>query len=203
MTNWGDPVAPEFVPLGTEAIANFDNGGLIGSTGCNNYRTTSEVSETHLNVSDQIASTRKACPPPLDELEAQFLAALAGAQKYRLNEAGALEISYANNLGWGLLRLVPAPDSERVVYVAPEQVDCVGVAPQRCLQVRNHPREPWQNLYQSIEGFEYEPGYRYRLRIAEQPVVNPPADAPDRRLLLVEMLERTPIETAGDDRALP
>ena len=39
------------------------------------------------------------------------------------------------------------------LYVGPETVECVGVAPQDCLQVRYAPEEDYQLFYSAIEGF--------------------------------------------------
>ncbi|MFZ4461245.1 MAG: DUF4377 domain-containing protein [Patescibacteria group bacterium] len=44
----------------------------------------------------------------------------------------------------------------------------------KCMQVRQGAR--WQNFYGSISGFEYVPGYNYRLQVLVTKVSNPPAD---------------------------
>jgi len=78
----------------------------------------------------------------------------------------------------------------RLIYVAPERRPCTGVAPMQCLQVRERAKQPWQNHYGEIEGFQFEPGTAYRLRISEIKVANPPADAPDRRWVLDSIVEQ-------------
>src|SRR2546430_4208341 len=52
--------------------------------------------------------------------------------------------------------------TERVVVmdIAPQRVPCVGVGPMQCLSVREHPDTAWTLLYDGIEGFSFEPGYR-------------------------------------------
>ncbi|MEV0332784.1 DUF4377 domain-containing protein [Nocardia sp. NPDC050717] len=85
-----------------------------------------------------------------------------------------------------------ATDDTVRMYVAPEQADCVGVAPMRCLQVRYTPEEQWQLFYDSITGFTYEPGYLYELTVRVTPVENPPADHSSQRYDLVTVDAKTP-----------
>jgi heat shock protein HslJ len=79
----------------------------------------------------------------------------------------------------------------KTVYVGPYQVDCVGVAPQKCLLVREKPADDWTYFYDQIQGFEYEPGFEYELRIMEERIANPPADASSLRWTLVELVAKT------------
>ena len=79
--------------------------------------------------------------------------------------------------------------SEKTIFVGPYQVDCVGVAPQKCLLVKEDPKDDWTFFYNQIEGFEYEPGYEYELRIREEEVKDPPADASSIRWILLEVVE--------------
>jgi heat shock protein HslJ len=81
---------------------------------------------------------------------------------------------------------------EKTVYVGPAVVDCEGVAPQKCLQVKEKPDEEYRLFYSSIEGFEYEEGYEYQLVVREEPVANPPADAPNFTWTLVSVVSKTP-----------
>ena len=78
------------------------------------------------------------------------------------------------------------------LYVGPEQVDCVGVAPQTCLLVRESTEVDYSYFYDNIEGFEYEPGYNYELRVNKTPVENPPADGSSIRWTLIEVVGKEP-----------
>ncbi len=80
--------------------------------------------------------------------------------------------------------------AEKTIYVGPYQVDCVGVAPQKCLLVKEDPKDDWTFFYGQIEGFEYEPGYEYELRIMEEKVKDPPADASSIRWILLEVVKK-------------
>ncbi|MCG9547821.1 DUF4377 domain-containing protein [Vibrio harveyi] len=73
------------------------------------------------------------------------------------------------------------------MHVAPERVDCVGVAPMKCMVVDGN------YFYDQIDGFEFEPGYEYTLkvkRIQQFTPENAPADTSLYRYELIEVLER-------------
>lgn len=78
------------------------------------------------------------------------------------------------------------------VTVGPELVECVGVAPMQCLVVDG------EYFYDSIEGFEYEEGYVYRIRMerydAWPDLEEPPQDASAYGYRLVEIVSQTPAE---------
>ncbi|MEV6280091.1 DUF4377 domain-containing protein [Nocardia sp. NPDC051832] len=78
------------------------------------------------------------------------------------------------------------------IDVADKEAPCTGVAPMQCLQVRTEPDGPWELHYFGIEGFDYQPGYTYRLLVEERPWVNPPADAPSRTWHLVRVITKQP-----------
>jgi heat shock protein HslJ len=79
----------------------------------------------------------------------------------------------------------------KTLQVAPSRVECTGVARQLCLQVRESSDAAWTLLYEEIGGFEYEPGYLYEIRVKEEAVANPPADASAIRRTLVTILSKT------------
>ena len=78
------------------------------------------------------------------------------------------------------------------LYVGPNLVDCVGVAPQKCMLVRKEDEQDFTYLYFGIDGFDYEPGYNYKLRVRKTPIENPPCDGSSIQWTLVEQLEKTP-----------
>lgn len=73
------------------------------------------------------------------------------------------------------------------------RVPCTGVGPMECLQVRRQGSDQWEFFYSEIEGFAYEPGYRYRIRVKEEPLdpETVPADASSIRYTLVSVVEKT------------
>ncbi len=64
------------------------------------------------------------------------------------------------------------------LYINSQLVDCVGVGPMQCMQVRSDEQQPWTLFYQNIEGFQFEPGYRYQLTVSKEQLTDVPADAP-------------------------
>ena len=93
----------------------------------------------------------------------------------------------------------PEAGVEKEVLVAHFVSDCVGVGPQKCLNVRESAEDDWTLRYDPIEGFEHEVGYDYRLMISETHVPDPPADASSIRWTLIEVLEKTPVVTSDSD----
>jgi hypothetical protein len=85
------------------------------------------------------------------------------------------------------------PIKQLVIEVAPVQVDCMGVAPMKCMQYREKGAADWLNYYGAIEGFEFQEGYHYTLKISEYKVDNPPADASSLRWVLDQVVERHPV----------
>ncbi len=81
---------------------------------------------------------------------------------------------------------------EIIVNVAGQRAPCTGVAPTLCLQVRTQPGAAWTLHYGEIEGFDWQSGTEYVIRVREIPVANPPADASSRRWVLQEVLETGP-----------
>ncbi|MEZ4515633.1 MAG: META domain-containing protein [Chloroflexota bacterium] len=83
------------------------------------------------------------------------------------------------------------------MFVGPELVECTGVAPQMCMQVKNSPDEEYSLFYSQIDGFTFEPGYEYELSVEVTPVDNPPADGSSLSYRLVEIVSQTAVESAG------
>jgi hypothetical protein len=78
------------------------------------------------------------------------------------------------------------------VYVAPTQVDCVGMMPQKCLLVRLDPADPWIYHYDGIENFTYEPGFHYELLVRQRTLRNPPQDSSSREWRLIAVVSKVP-----------
>lgn len=80
--------------------------------------------------------------------------------------------------------------TEKTLYVGPQLVDCQGVGPMKCMQVREDPSEEWRLFYDAIDGFTYEEGFIYTLRVLETKVENPPADGSALRWQLLELVAK-------------
>jgi heat shock protein HslJ len=87
-----------------------------------------------------------------------------------------------------------APQNEKTIYVGPNLVNCVGVAPQKCMQIKEDPEDDWKYFYDQIEGFNYEEGYLYQIKVAGETIANAPADSSTIRYKLVEIIDQTPVQ---------
>lgn len=79
------------------------------------------------------------------------------------------------------------------MWIGAEPVDCDGVAPQTCLQVKFAEDGEWQLFYDSIAGFEYKPGFAYELKVNKTVVADPPADSSSIGYELVEVVAQTAV----------
>jgi len=87
----------------------------------------------------------------------------------------------------------PAAAAPSTLFVREVRVDCEGEGPQKCLQIRASAADPWNLLYDGIEGFHYEDGNAYELRVSIELVRRPPADATSKRYHLVEIVSKTKV----------
>lgn len=102
-------------------------------------------------------------------------------------------------LTMGCASLTPQPqEAEKVVYIGPELVDCVGVSPQKCLEVKDSPDGTYTPFYGKIEGFDYQEGNAYTVVVKETNVENPPADASSITWSLVKVESMEPISSGSD-----
>ena len=104
---------------------------------------------------------------------------------------------FAGGMPAACTELPSAADREVTLHVAPYRRECKGLVVMQCMLVKERPQDEWQLFYDPIEGFEYEPGYDYRLRVLRRPVPDPPADGSSVSWRLLEMLEKTRADAAG------
>lgn len=76
------------------------------------------------------------------------------------------------------------------LFINSALVDCVGVGPQKCMQVKENETDGWGLFYGSIENFTFEQGYIYEIMVVVSDVDNPPADSSSKKYMLVEILSR-------------
>lgn len=84
--------------------------------------------------------------------------------------------------------------TEEILYVSPFWVPCEDIAPKLCMQVNSTEDGEWQTFYGAIEGFLYEPGNTYQLRVKKESLSNPPADASSQKWILLEEISKSPAE---------
>ncbi|OAT20255.1 DUF4377 domain-containing protein [Proteus myxofaciens] len=81
-------------------------------------------------------------------------------------------------------------DKTKTLLVDSQLYDCVGVAPMKCMKVKELPSGEWSLFYQKIEGFDYKSGTEYTLKVKVTDVENVPADASSIKYTLVEVLDK-------------
>ncbi len=86
-------------------------------------------------------------------------------------------------------------NNEYIYWVNSYKVSCVGVAPMSCLLTQKGDtleEHGWSNFYDNIEGFNYEPGNIYKLKVKEEarPKNEVAADASSIKYTLIEVLEK-------------
>ena len=183
VTTAGDVIRPGDPRIGLTVEGNK----VTGFSGCNRFMGAVTYREHDIRLGP-LAGTRMMCiQNEVSTYEHAILTTLDQVRAFGLNAAQQTVVLRG---GQGeLVTLVRRNGQEKVLEVAPQQVACSGVGKMSCLQVRSAPDQPWTLLYQQIEGFEFKPGVSYRLRVREEAVPNPPADAPATRLILVNVLE--------------
>lgn len=171
----------------------FSGDRLSANSGCNVANGAFKVESGRLQVGP-MASTRRACPSPIAEFENRLFALLTANPTIAI-DGDVLTLAAGDDSVRFARVAVPGKDAVvKFIEVGPELVDCVGVAPMKCLQVRDGPNDPWRVHYGGIAGFEHQPGIAYRLRILEERVPNPPADASSLRWTLDLVVEQRVVE---------
>ncbi len=192
-----EPAAQSVVPNPESySLAFFDDGTLGVKADCNTGSGSYTVDGSTIEFGP-MALTRALCPP--ESLSDQFVRLLAEVDTYGMQDGrlvltlndGAGEMRFQNG---GMAEVPEAAPEEVRMFIGPEKVPCVGAAPQECLQVKYAPEDDWQLFYDQIEGFVWEPGFIYELRVNVYQVENPPADASSLRYELVEEISKTPVE---------
>lgn len=123
--------------------------------------------------------------------------------KHLLIQIGNNVIKYVLALIVGLIYMsCESNPNEQTLWVNSAKVDCVGVGPMQCFQIKNDEDEPWSNFYQEISGFEFEPGYIYKLKVAVDTLDKKtlPADKSylEYRLIKILAKETDPYLTLND-----
>lgn len=118
----GDPTSPTVMPQTTELTAEFADGRISGSGGCNRFMGGYLAQDAQLSISE-LASTFMACEEPVMQQEARYLAALQGAQQYEIDDQGLLTIFYETDQELGVLHFVPDTTANQVTpQTAPQAI---------------------------------------------------------------------------------
>jgi heat shock protein HslJ len=87
--------------------------------------------------------------------------------------------------------IMSACNKEQTLFVADHYVDCEGVSPQKCLLIKENKTDEWSNFYDNIEGFTYEEGYFYELKVKVSKIKNPMQDESSLKYSLIKVVSKT------------
>lgn len=85
---------------------------------------------------------------------------------------------------------------QKTIYLDHYMEECASFITM-CERAREREDAPWETRLDGIEGFSYEWGFIYELRVRENRIYNPPADTSSIRTELVELVskEKMPSDT--------
>lgn len=86
------------------------------------------------------------------------------------------------------------PSNELILRIKDSKVNCSGYEGQtECYLVQKGSligTEEWEYFYEQIEGFNYEAGFIYEIRVNKEAIDNPPMDAPYVKYTLIKVLSK-------------
>jgi hypothetical protein len=86
------------------------------------------------------------------------------------------------------------PNNELILSIKDSKASCSGYEVQtECYLVQKGSligTDEWEYFYEQIEGFNYEAGFIYKIRVNKEDIDNPPMDAPDVKYTLVKVLSK-------------
>ena len=83
---------------------------------------------------------------------------------------------------------------EMILVVGPQQVDCKYEPPEKCYQVKYSTNADWVDFPDAIQGFEWEAGYEYELRVEVTESRPKNSDFIFRSFKLIEVIRKTQVE---------
>lgn len=94
-----------------------------------------------------------------------------------------------------------AQDTQRILLIGNTKVDCIGLSSQKCLQVKEEGQTEWSLFYNPIDGFKYQEGLFYKIKVEISEVDNPAQDASSLQYKLIEVLQESKIPLNLDQGA--
>lgn len=106
-------------------------------------------------------------------------------------------VFYADVVGTPITLYQPQPETDdetnqeiKKLFLNSTLVDCVGISPQKCMQVKENESEEWRFFYDEIENFTFEEGYFHEIIVEIINVENPPADSSSKKYMLIEIISK-------------
>lgn len=181
---------------GAPTLIFGENNRISGNGSCNRYSGTMTEENGKLTVGPVI-STKMGCLDGFGEQEVKYFDILNKVSIYKSDEgilhladAGSKNILIYTRKG-GEVKPAEPEVVNHLWIVNKVKVDCQGVAPQKCLQVKKTDAAPWENFYGTIAGFKYKPGKYYLIRVQRTKKKNVPADASAYDYKLIKVMSRT------------
>ena len=94
--------------------------------------------------------------------------------------------------------ITPDARNIEIITIGPYTETCYGFIEQQCYLEFNEERQEWEFFYESIQGFDFEPGYIYRLKVRREDRGTEIQDVGRYAYHLVEVLSRE--EAPVDER---
>ncbi len=108
-TTWYIAGGSAMTPLNLVPVKlTFSEDKFSGNTGCNNFSGSYSITQDKLDINEQIATTRKACPEALGQQENQLLSILPTIQRYGFTRRGELKLIYSQGDKEESLIFIPA-----------------------------------------------------------------------------------------------
>jgi len=187
------------IPPGVKYTVTFE-GSQYSFSGCNQIAGRFRLEAGKLVTTGPGRSTMRGCPPEVHAVDAGFTGMLHAKPTVRV-EGDQLILAGDDGAQWTFQKeqLASKDATTKFIYVAAFTKDCTGTAPMQCLQIRESKDQPWTLSHMSIVGFEHVPGIEYRVRIKEDQVPHPVADAPSVVWYLDMVVEQTVVDRKAAD----
>lgn len=82
------------------------------------------------------------------------------------------------------------PEKTETMTIQHYKVPCQGESIQMCYLVKTQGQADWEYSYDEIQGFEYEWGYVYTLKVNKITIDNPPQDGSSIAIRLVKVVKK-------------
>lgn len=186
------------VPGRARPMLLFEKGDYVLRV-CNTMRGKATVEAGKLKAGGG-PSTLMACPGELGDLETALRNAIVKNSAFAIN-GDRLTLSGEGGPVYEFRRvpMPPADAATKFIYVASTKKECTGVTKMECLQIRDTKDVAWRLSSIPIVGFDHVPGIEYRLRLKEEKIAHPPADAANVRWYLDAVIEQTVVDRTAAD----
>ena len=94
--------------------------------------------------------------------------------------------------------ITPDKENTKIITIGPYTETCYGFIEQQCYLEFNEERQRWEFFYEDIRGFDFEPGYIYKLKVRLEDRGTEIQDVGRYAYHLVEVISKT--EASVDEK---